>query len=194
MARSTKPLSDNDIFNAEHATAATAKQVTMVDAAGGSVMSSSGGGINVVPVNSTGGAMENTGAIIAASAARTANFDSTDLFNRGHNGIHVFLDVTVATSSAGLTVRIEAKDPASGSSGYFDMLGAATITSATVAKYSYQLYPTGNAPSTGAVGDITRTVPFALTDTYRIRVTTGSSDGVGSTRSWTYSIGRSLLL
>ena len=171
MVRSVKPIPPADISNVEHSTQASAKRI--------------------LPVDTVGTIIEPTDKTILASAARTATFNSSTETNRGHRGIMMFLDVTGATSSGSLTPKIEALDPASGSSGYFDLLGSTAISSTAIKRYGYVLYPgfsSGPASSSGKIGDIIKAVPYGLPRTYRFTVTHGS------TRSWTYSIGRSLLL
>lgn len=67
-----------------------------------------------------------TNLLLAASAARTADFNTDDQFNyAGHRGLQVIIDVTASASPA-FTVTIQGKDPISGK--YYTLLASASIT------------------------------------------------------------------
>jgi hypothetical protein len=116
-----------------------------------------------------------------SSAARTATTSSADQTNYNARGLAVFLNVTAASGSGGLQVRVQGKDPVSGN--YFNLNAAPTAITAT-GQYAYALYP-GAAT---AAGDVQQTTQQVLPRTFRITVTHGDGS------SYTYSVGYSLIL
>jgi hypothetical protein len=118
---------------------------------------------------------------VAASAARTAAFQSADIDARGFKGIVVYFNVSVASGTGGLTLRLEGKDPVSGN--YF-LLGymSAAVTSAAARCLMFGPGVTGQENTFAGYGGKSCLIP----DTVRVSV------GVGDASSYTYSIGASL--
>jgi hypothetical protein len=88
------------------------------------------------------------------------------------------LNVTAASGTGGLTVRIQAQDPVSGN--WVSVNAAPTAVTAT-GTYFYQVYP-------GASAGATQTTSSVLSHTWRIQI------NVGDSSSYTYSLGASLIL
>lgn len=112
-----------------------------------------------------------------ASQARTAQQNSADIANAGCRGIMVFLNVTAASGTGGLTLRIQGKDPVSGT--YGNLLSASAAVIATGMSI-YIIYPGGSSGGTQGVSG-------PLPKTWRI------SMNVGDATSYTYSVGYCLL-
>lgn len=110
---------------------------------------------------------------ILASAARTAQTDSADFVSDHARGVVLFLNVTAASGTGGLTVNIQMKDPVTGNySSYYAAAAAVTSTG----QRTYHIYP-------GASGGGTESKGGLLPHTWRVRVTVGDSS------SYSYSIG-----
>ncbi len=123
----------------------------------------------------TGAPMEFT---LLVSAARTATTDSTDQNNGYARGVLVHLNVTAASGTGGLTVRVQAKDPVSGA---YVSLNAAPAVVTAVGTFAYLLYPGAGA------GGLTQATSGGLPRTWRVQVTHGDAS------SYTYSVGAVLL-
>ena len=113
-----------------------------------------------------------------ASAARTAQTNSSDIITYNANKIYVFLNVTAASGTGGLTVRVQAKDPVSGN--YFSINSAPTAVTSTTSN-GYLIGPGVSAGGTQATSSV-------LPRTIRIQVQVGDSS------SYTYSVGYSLIV
>lgn len=113
-----------------------------------------------------------------ASAARTVTVSSPVMSNPNARGLLVFLNVTVASGTGGLIVRIQALDPVSG--GVFSMNVAPTAVIATGLTV-YGLYP---SISTG----LTQATSGVLPRVWQVTAT------VGDASSYTHSAGYSLIL
>lgn len=124
------------------------------------------------------------GVTLLASAARTATTNSADQNNVDENtnvrGVLVTLDVTAATATPTITLKIQAKDPASGK--YEDLLSASAGVTAT-GTHSYLVYPGAGTAS----GDVTQVAGFPLPATWRVSVVHSDSDSI------TYTVGAMLL-
>jgi hypothetical protein len=112
------------------------------------------------------------------SAARTAATNSADITNYNGRGILVTLDISAASGTGGLQIRIAVKDPVSGNYANLNALPTAVITISTT---TYLLYP-------GATTGATQTTNGALPRTFRI------STAVGDASSYTYSVGYTIIL
>lgn len=112
-----------------------------------------------------------------ASAARTAQTASADLVNYNGRGIAAFLNVTAASGTGGLQLRIQYKDPASGSYGSLNSLPTAVIATG-IGMYAVLAGITGGSPQSSST---------VLPRTWRVLVQ------VGDASSYTYSVGYSLL-
>ena len=76
--------------------------------------------------------------IPSASAARTAQTDSANQTNRNARGVHLILNVTAASGTGGLQVRLLGVDPIS--STVYALAAAPTAITATGISV-YELYP-----------------------------------------------------
>lgn len=119
---------------------------------------------------------------LLASAVRTATV-SSDTFRvdedlQGQRLI-VFLNVTAASGTGGLTLTVEGYDIASQS--WFRMVaGSALITTGK------RIYALGNGVSAAAAADITAAVAAPVPESWRVTVTHGDAS------NYTYSVGYSL--
>lgn len=119
---------------------------------------------------------------IQASLAKTATFNTPDeLMPPTVKGVRVYLDVTaVSGTNPTLNVKVQVKDPASGS--YSDMPGAAFAEKTATDFSELLIYPTG-------VVDVANSeINDNLTKTWRLVCTIG-----GTTPSFTFTIGASYL-
>jgi hypothetical protein len=117
--------------------------------------------------------------ILLPSAARTAQASTADFINPGSRGIYVWLNVTAASGTGGLQVKVQAKDPASGA---YSSLHASPTAIIATGQNIYVLYPSGTV-ITGTSTSYNAVLPR----TWRVTVL------VGDASSYTYSVGASLL-
>ena len=117
-----------------------------------------------------------------ASAARTATTSSADITNYNGRGVMVFLNVTAASGTGGLTLTIQAKDPVSGN--YFNLNANPSAVTSTGNGTVYIVYPS----TLTAAGNVTQSTQAVLPRTFRITVTHGDAS------SYTYSVGASIIL
>lgn len=111
---------------------------------------------------------------VLASAARTATVNSSD-FEGSANAANVVIDVTAASATPSITVKIQGKDVLSGA--YYDILTSAAITGTgtTVLKVG---------PGTTAAANLA--VSETLPNVWRVRVEHADADSI------TYSVGASV--
>lgn len=113
---------------------------------------------------------------VFASSARTATENSGDQTNDNARGVRLFLDITAASgSSPTLDVKVQTKDPVSGS--YVDLTGAAFAQQTGTATLDLAIYPGIGETSNRAVSDV-------LSSVWRVVATYG-----GSSPSFTFSVG-----
>lgn len=128
-----------------------------------------------VPILSNGSALEqqqdNIQGTLLASAARTVTTDSPNQINYNARGATLFLNVTTASGTGGLIMKIRIVDPISGN---LSSLVAGTNVTAT-GLYILQLYPLSSSN-------------YALPRTWIAEVAHGDAT------SYTYSLGYSLIL
>lgn len=117
--------------------------------------------------------------LIPAGTTRTTAYSGPTSLAKTEAGILVILNVTAASGTGGLTVRINAVDPGSGSN---VALNAAPTAVTATGTYSYALYPYG-----AATGDVTQATSFYLPRSFRVTV------AVGDASSYTYSLSYTLL-
>lgn len=113
------------------------------------------------------------------SEARTTAYQSDILEADTEAGVMVFLNVTSASGSGGLTVRINAHDQVSGASVALNTAPTAVTATGT---YSYALYPFG-----AISGNVTQATSAYLPRLFSVSV------AVGNGTSYTYSLGYCLL-
>lgn len=123
----------------------------------------------------------NTEGTLLASAARTAETNSSDQINYNARGLIIFVDVSAITATPVLTPRLQIKDSISGN--YFTVWSAATAITAT-GQYAY-LFEIGGS---GSAGSFTEAVNLRVGRTWRFQM------GVGDADSATYSVSEVLLL
>jgi hypothetical protein len=117
-----------------------------------------------------------------ASAARTATTMTADITTNGYRGIVVYLGVSAASGTGGLTLRIRGKDPVTGN--YFS-LTQDSATRTTTGSWTMSMGAGASAPSGAALtGSVTG---FFLPDTIRLEVAHGDAS------SYTYSVGYCLV-
>ncbi len=111
---------------------------------------------------------------LLASAARTANTNSTDQNNTNGKGVHVHINITAWTAGS-ITVTIQGKDPVSGT--YYTILASAALaaTGLTVLR----VHPGLTAVANLAANDF-------LPRVWRVAVTVGTADSI------TYSVGNAV--
>jgi hypothetical protein len=117
---------------------------------------------------------------IFASAARTATANSADQNSSGAKGVHLVLDITVATGTTPtLDVKVQRKDAESGK--YVDIPGAAFAQKTTNGIDDLVVYP-------GIAETANRSVSDVLSEEWRAVATIG-----GTTPSFTFSLAGSYL-
>jgi hypothetical protein len=126
---------------------------------------------------SSSSSRSNSAIIVLASAARTADTNSSDFSNFGASGIHVIIDVTVDPASASVTFTLQGKDEASGN--YYTILTSSAIvgTGTTVLRV---------LPSVAASANVS--VSDGLPAVWRINANHVDTDSI------TYSVGANLLV
>ena len=117
---------------------------------------------------------------LLASAARTANTDSTDQVNYNAKGVMIILDITVDAVSVGLTPSILMKDPVSGKD---VTIWTAALAATGVGTDIYLIYPGVLAADFNG----SEAVSIALPRTWVLRITTADADEA------TYSVGASYI-
>lgn len=122
----------------------------------------------------------NSESLAFSSAARTTGA-TVNISNVNARGIAVYINVTAASGTGGLTVRIQARDGVTVA--YYNLNAAPAAITAT-GEYIYILYPGIGA----AVGDVTQTTNGVLPKNCRIAITVGDSS------SYTYSGAYNLLV
>lgn len=115
---------------------------------------------------------------LLASAARTSTTVTANQTNYNARGVAVSLNVTVASGTGGLQVRIFAMDPVSGAAIYIMALPTAVIATGSTL---YTVYPgISNSNSFG--------INYALTRMWGVSVIHGDAS------SYTYSLGYSYIV
>lgn len=122
--------------------------------------------------------MAKTYKIVKESGARTTAYTSETFEAEDEAGVLVTLNVTAASGTGGLTVRINGIDLAS--AGTFTLNSAPTAVTST-GTYTYAIYPFG------AVGNATQSTSGYLPRNFNVSVS------VGDASSYTYSLGYCLL-
>lgn len=119
--------------------------------------------------------------VALASAARTSSVQSSDIIVPGHRGIALYLSVTTASGTGGLSVTVQGKDPLSGLYANINTPPPAIIaaTGATPAYYLIALGASGGAAVQATSAEIPRTI--------RVNVTAGDAT------NYVYGVGYALL-
>lgn len=125
-------------------------------------------------------AVKTTGTALA-SAARTTTTQSADIDTTGFRGIVVFLNVTAASGTGGLTMRVRGRDPVSTNFVALASVGSAvTAIGITALQFGGGGAVTSAGVTGGAMGGL-------LPDIIRIEVAHGDAS------SYTYSVGYCLV-
>jgi len=111
------------------------------------------------------------------SAVRGATTSSEEVTTNTARGVLIFLDVTAASGTGGLQVRLQGKDPASGK--WFN-LNPPPAARTAIGQDVYVLYP-------GASGAGAQSISAPLPRTWRLQVVHGDGS------NYTYSAGASVL-
>jgi hypothetical protein len=127
----------------------------------------------------------NTEGTLLASAARTATTTTPNQTNHNARGVLVTLNISVA-GTGGLTVRVWAIDPVSGTQVALD--GGSAVAVTATGRYSYMFYPGIVEVTKTGSGLIQQTRSVALPRTWLVQV--AHADG----SSWTYSVGYALIV
>lgn len=114
---------------------------------------------------------------VLASAARTATTESSMMVNNNARGVIVFLSVTAASTTGGLSLQIATKDPVTGNNPY--ALTASPTAVTAIGEYGYLLYP-GVSTAQAAIKQATSGV---LPRSWYVYITAGDAS------SYTYSVG-----
>ncbi len=117
----------------------------------------------------------NLQAILLASAARTATTSTANQTNYNARGVHVYLKVTAASGTGGLSVRIVERNADGSAAAY---LNAAPTAVTAVGDYVYELYP----GASGAGTNVPQRTSGALARTWYVEVTHGDAS------SYTYRV------
>lgn len=117
--------------------------------------------------------------VLPKGTQRSTSYTSPTYEAKTEAGILVVLDVTAASGTGGLTLRINAHDQASSQA---VPLNAAPTAVTAIGTTSYALYPFG-----AVAGGVTQATEFYLPRQFSITVTHGDSS------NYTYSVGYCLL-
>ena len=111
-----------------------------------------------------------TSTLITLAAAGAATFNSADQNNENGRGVHVIVDITVATTTS-VTFKIQGKDPVSAA--YYDLLTSAALTGTGTTLLT--VYPGLTAATNTVVSQV-------LPKTWRVNaVVTGASSALTAT-------------
>jgi hypothetical protein len=116
---------------------------------------------------------------LLASAARTATTSSSNQTNYNGRGVLLILNVTAASGSGGLTLRVQGVDPVSGLSVALNTPPAAITATGT---FGYLVYPGIAGPN------LSQASSTVLPRTWFVSMTHGDAT------SYTYSLGYALIL
>lgn len=125
----------------------------------------------------------NMSGTLLASAARTGSTTSPTQTSYSGRGVLIFLDVTAASGTGGLTVKLRALDPVTG--GGFHINVDPTAITAT-GSYGYMIYP-GASSAGGGTATVKQFTPAAVPRTWNVSVVHGDAS------SYTYSLGYALI-
>lgn len=130
-------------------------------------------------------ALNNIQAVLVLSGVRTTAPAIATQSNLNHRGVLLFLNVTAASGTGGLTVRLQAIEPVTGTA-VVNLLTAAAAVTAT-GLYTYALYPGLPSPAV-ALGGVTMAQNGVLPRVWTAAVS------LGDTSSYTYSLSYALIL
>lgn len=129
--------------------------------------------------------LNNTQGILLASAARTASTGSANQTNYNARGVHVCLDITAASGTGGLMVRVQGIDLISGN--FYSLNGSPTGIIAT-GTYDYEFYPGSTQGSVAGSNNVNGRYQTALPRIWKAQI------NVGDSSSYTYSLSYALIL
>jgi hypothetical protein len=117
-----------------------------------------------------------------ASAARTTTTQTADIDTTGFRAIVIFFNVTAASGTGGLTLRLRGKDPVTG---FYASLTQDSAARTTTGLWTMNVGLGASAPSGASLTGSLTGLP--LPDIIRVEVTHGDAS------SYTYSIGYCLV-
>lgn len=122
-----------------------------------------------VPVDAVRHPLEFT---ILASAQRSAEtYNSDDIINPGFRGFALFIDVTAETGTSTIDVKLQYKDPVSGS--YVDLTGGSLAQITDTGTFMLLVYP---GAGDGDAGTDNLVVSAPLPRIFRVVHTVGGTD------------------
>lgn len=122
--------------------------------------------------------------LLIGAGARTVQTQGTQQVNRCARGVLISLNVTAASGTGGLTLRIQGASSPSGTGSTMRNLNAAPTAVTAISTTTYVIYPGVGA----AAGDVTQQTSGILPRDWRCEVF------VGDASSYTYSVTFALLL
>ncbi len=122
---------------------------------------------------------------LLASAARTATTSSPQQINYNARGIMLFLNISAASGTGGLIVRLLGIDPISGNDAELNTdITAITATGL----YLFELYPGSSSAGASGASKVNQRISASLPRTWYAKIVAGDSS------SYTYSLGYSSIL
>lgn len=122
---------------------------------------------------------------LLASAARTVLTDSPSQTNYNARGVIIWLSITVASGTGGLSVQVLATPPVGANTVILTNTSTAIIATGT---YGYEIYPGSASAGTAGSRQVNVRTQAVLPRTWIARV------NVGDASSYTYSLGYSYIL
>jgi hypothetical protein len=123
--------------------------------------------------------------VLLNSQARTSTTISPNQINNNAKGVHVSLNITVASGTGGLIVKIVGFDPITGN--FYNLNPSPTAITAT-GTYIFEVYPGATGGTTAGNQEMIQRTSGALPRTWGVRIF--HNDG----SSYTYAVGYSLIL
>jgi hypothetical protein len=162
MARSTRPLSVQDIAN-------------FLFGSTSALDSTAAGAFKITRLDSAGGAIEASSEQLSSSASRTATLVSADQTNRGHRGAYIFAKINSAASSGSFQLTVQAKLPGGGSSDYVTIVSGSSYVPSTGASVRTALvYPA----TITAVSGVNEVASISLPRIWRTRMVHGTTRAI----------------
>lgn len=132
---------------------------------------------NVYGINSA--TQPKAGTIIPLALRSAAAYNSPELYNPWAKGVRLYVNITTNSSNSGtVTVKVQVKDPVSGT--FVDMPGATTAAIATVSETTLVIYPGASESTNIDIAD-----PMSVS--WRVVATVTSAD-------CTFSVGGEYLI
>lgn len=130
--------------------------------------------------NNRPGPLTNSDGLLRASASQGPSTENIDFENISGRGLILYLNITAETGTATLNVKVQRKDPVSGT--YFDIPGASFAAKTATGSDMLCIYPGAVAVANQVVNQIVGR---------NLRVVAVESGG-GSTFTWSLGVGYAL--